>query len=214
MTTEKDLMLAGQPYIAKDPELSKERARGHQLVFEVNQIAPKDQDRAEKIINEKLIDAPSKDAFIDLPVRIDYGPNIHVGKRFYANFNCTFLDSAPITIGDNVLLAPNVSFYTAGHPLDAAIRNDPMDLETAEPITIGHDVWLGGSVTICPGVTIGNNVIVGAGAVVTKDIPDNVVAVGNPAHVLRKLTSKDHEYWDQQRQLHNQRIKGEVEFHK
>lgn len=214
MTTEKDLMLAGQPYVAKDPQLSKERARGHQLVFEFNQFAPSEQDRAEKLLNEKIIDAPSKDAFIDLPVRIDYGPNIHVGKRFYANFNCTFLDSAPITIGDNVMLAPNVSLYTAGHPLDAAIRNDPMDLETAEPITIGNGVWLGGSVVVCPGVTIGNNVVVGAGAVVTKDIPDNVVIVGNPAHVLRKLTAKDHEYWDQQRRLHDQRIKGTVKFDK
>ncbi|WP_367341758.1 sugar O-acetyltransferase [Limosilactobacillus sp.] len=214
MTTEKDLMLAGQPYIAADPQLSKERARGHQLVYEFNQISPREQDRAEKLLNEKIIDAPSMDAFIDLPVHIDYGPNIHVGKRFYANFNCTFLDSAPITIGDNVMLAPNVSLYTAGHPLDAAVRNDPMDLETAEPITIGNDVWLGGSVVVCPGVTIGNNVVVGAGAVVTKDVPDNVVVVGNPAHVLRKLTTDDHQFWDHQRVLHDQRIKGSVDFNK
>lgn len=214
MTSEKDLMLAGQPYIAKDEQLSKERDTGHQLVYEFNQTPPRDQAKAEKLLNEKIIDAPSMDAYIDLPVHIDYGPNIHVGKRFYANFNCTFLDSAPITIGDNVMLAPNVSLYTAGHPLDSAIRNDPMDLETAEPITIGNNVWLGGSVVICPGVTIGDNVIVGAGAVVTKDIPDNVIAVGNPARVLRQLTAKDHQYWEEQRKLHDQRIAGTIEFKK
>lgn len=212
MTTERELMEAGQPYLVRDAELVGLRARAHQLAYDFNHIPPREQARANKLLNDEIIDSPSKDAYIDGPLHVDYGKNIHVGKQFYANFNCTFLDEAPIRIGDHVLLAPNVGLYTASHPLDAGVRIDPIGMETSAPITIGNNTWIGANVVVCPGVTIGDNVVVGAGSVVSKDIPSDVIAVGNPARVLRKLTEKDHEYWQKQLELHNQRISGQVEF--
>ena len=130
---------------------------------------------------QKLFD----DFLIEQPFNCDYGYNIRIGENFYANVGCTILDVAPVTIGDNVMLAPNVNIYTAGHPLDAEIRNS--GLEYAYPVNIGNNVWIGGNVTIVPGVTIGANTVIGAGSVVTKDIPANVVAVGNPCRVVRKI---------------------------
>ena len=131
--------------------------------------------------------------FFDLPFHCTYGNHITVGDNFYANMNCTILDNAEVTIGDNAFIAPNVTMYTAGHPLHPAARNT--NLEYALPITIGDNVWVGGNSVICPGVTIGNNVVIGAGSVVNKDIPDNVLAVGNPCHVIRSITEDDLQYY-------------------
>jgi maltose O-acetyltransferase len=125
---------------------------------------------------------------------MDYGVNVHLGKNFYANYDSIFLDVAPISIGDNVMIGPRTSLYTAGHPLSATVRRD--GLEYGHPITIGDDVWIGGSVTICPGVTIGDNVVIGAGSVVTKDIPSGVLAAGVPATPIRPITEADEIYWD------------------
>lgn len=122
---------------------------------------------------------------INQPFRCDYGENIFIGENFFANFNLTILDEAEVRIGDYAFIGPNVSIYTACHPLDAENRNKA--LEWAEPVTIGHNVWIGGSATILPGVTIGNNVVIGAGSVVTKDVPDNVAVAGNPARIIRHL---------------------------
>ncbi|WP_338043752.1 sugar O-acetyltransferase [Lactobacillus selangorensis] len=153
------------------------------------------------MLNE-LVDCPSQDAYIEVPTRMDYGHNLHLGKHFYADYGSIFLDVAPITIGDNVLLGPAVSVYTAGHPLDVPIRNE--DLEYGYPITIGNNVWIGGNAVLCPGITIGDNTVIGAGSIVTKDIPANVVAAGNPARIIRPITADDTRYWQAQKQTYLQ----------
>jgi len=132
------------------------------------------------------------------PFYCDHGDKIRFGNHFYANTGLTILDENYVTFGDNVYLAPHVNIYTAGHPIDEEVRNT--DVEYAKPVKIGNDVWIGGNVTINPGVTIGNNVVIGSGSVVVKDIPDNVVAAGNPCKVIREITDKDKDYWKSQYQ--------------
>ena len=134
-----------------------------------------------------------RDTFIDTPFRCDYGRNITVGKRFYANSYCTMIDVAPITIGDNVMLGPNVQIITAGHPVHPDSRNS--GYEYGVPVIVGDNVWIGAGAIILPGVTIGNNTVIGAGAVVTKDIPGGVVAAGNPCRVIREITEEDRKYY-------------------
>ena len=128
---------------------------------------------------------------IEAPFRCDYGPNIHLGRNFYANFNFSVLDEADVTIGDHVFIGPNVGIYTAIHPLDPKTRRT--GLERAEPVRIGDDVWIGGGAQILPGVTIGSRSVIGAGSVVTRDIPDDVVAAGNPCRVIRSLKGEQDE---------------------
>ncbi|CAM3165260.1 sugar O-acetyltransferase [Lactiplantibacillus plajomi] len=135
--------------------------------------------------------------YLEPPFHTDYGTNTTIGKNFYANYDAIFVDVGPITIGDNVMFGPRVGLYTAGHPLDAAIRNE--QLEYGKAITIGDNVWFGGNVVVNPGVTIGSNVVIGSGSIVTHDIPDNVVAVGNPCRVLRELSQQDKDYWQAQK---------------
>ena len=133
------------------------------------------------------------------PFYCDYGSHIEVGENFFANYNCTILDVAPVKIGDNVLFGPNVSLYTAGHPLHPVSRNSAYEYGIS--ITIGDNVWLGGNVVVTPGVHIGNNVVIGAGSVVTKDIPDNMVAAGNPCRVIREITEEDKKYYYKNRKF-------------
>lgn len=140
-----------------------------------------------------------KDTFIDTPFRCDYGKHITVGKKFYANSYCTIIDVAPVTIGDNVMLGPNVQIITAGHPLHPDSRNS--GYEYGVPITIGDNVWIGAGAIVLPGVNIGSNTVIGAGAVVTKDIPDGVVAVGNPCRILKKITEEDRNYYFKNREF-------------
>ena len=135
----------------------------------------------------ELIDAEG--AFINPPFYCDYGKHIHAGKNFFANYNCTIIDVAPVTFGDNCMLAPNVAIYTAGHPVWPSTRNS--GYEYGKAITVGDNVWIGGNTVICPGVHIGSNTVIGAGSVVTKDIPDWCIAAGNPCRVLRKITEDD-----------------------
>ncbi len=134
-----------------------------------------------------------KETFIDTPFRCDYGKHITVGKRFYANSYCTIIDVAPVTIGDNVLLGPNVQIITAGHPIHPDSRNSKY--EYGIPITIGDNVWIGAGAIILPGVNIGSNTVIGAGAVVTKDVPDGVVAAGNPCRIIKEITEEDKKYY-------------------
>lgn len=140
-------------------------------------------------------DAP-EDMVLTPPVYFDHGDRISFGKHFYANTGLTILDENDVIFGDNVFLAPHVSIYTAGHPIDAEVRNT--ELEYAKPVTIGSDVWIGGNVTINPGVTIGSDVVIGSGSVVTKDIPDHVIAAGNPCRVIRQITDEERSEWKKQ----------------
>ncbi len=183
--TEKEKMLDGQLYDANyDNELVNERQKCKNLCHEYNSLSPdKIEDR--KNLLKQILGKTGEDFWIEQNFWCDYGYNIEIGENFYANHNCVMLDPAKITFGDNVFIAPNCGFYTAGHPLDFEKRNK--GLEYAYPIKVGNNVWIGGNVCVMPGITIGNNVVIGAGSVVTKDIPSNSVAVGNPCKVIKKL---------------------------
>ena len=182
--TNRERMLAGDWYIADDPENARRAQRAVQLA-ERYRVASIEDERAALPILAQLIGSLGEDAFIKPPLHVDYGDHITVGARTFANFNLTALDVAPITIGEDCQIGPNVQLLTPVHPIDPARRRDR--LEAAKPITIGNNVWLGGGVIVCPGGTIGDDSVIGAGAVVTRDIPAGVLAVGNPARVLRTI---------------------------
>lgn len=184
MKSERDKMLAGELYRAADEELTNGRLRARRLTRAFNGTHEDESTRRVEILCE-LLGAAGPRLEIEPPFRCDYGDNIYLGDNFYANFNCVILDCARVEIGCNVLLAPNVQIYTATHPFGAAERASGR--EFALPISIGDKVWIGGGAIICPGVSIGDNTIIGAGSVVTKSVPANVVAAGNPCRVLREL---------------------------
>ena len=183
--TEKEKMLAGQLYSAVDAKLLEELGAVKDVIHRYNALPPSSAQERLSILKGLLGYIGDDDIIINQPFYCDYGKQIRVGKRFFANFNFTVLDEAPVTIGDDCFIGPNVSIYTACHSTDPVERNSRR--EWAEPVTIGNNVWIGGSVTILPGVRIGNNTTIGAGSVVTKDIADNCVAVGNPAKVIKRL---------------------------
>ena len=183
--TEKELMQSGLPYSAVDVQLLRELNATKEVIHRYNALQPSQTEELRSILKSLLGRIGDDHICINQPFYCDYGKQIRVGKRFFANFNFTVLDEAPVTIGDDCFIGPNVSIYTACHSTDPQERNSRR--EWAEPVTIGDKVWIGGSVTILPGVSIGNNTTIGAGSVVTKDIPANVVAAGNPCKVLRKL---------------------------
>lgn len=178
-------MLSGELYLATDNELLSERERASQLVFEIHNLPPGNPQK--QLLFKKLLGTTGNSFVIEKGFHCDYGYNIHLGENFYANVNCTILDCAEVRIGNNVLFAPNVGIYTAGHPLDTTLR--VAGQEFAYPITIEDNVWLGANVLVLPNVTIGANTVIGAGSVVTKNIPANVVAVGNPCRVVKELTT-------------------------
>lgn len=181
---EKEKMINGEMYFPFEENLVQDRYRAKDLCFELNNTAPSQLEKRKEII-KKLFGKCEDDVLIESNFFCDYGFNISAGKCFYMNHNCVILDCAPVKFGDNVLIGPNCGFYTAGHPIDAEERST--FIESAKPITVGNDVWFGGNVTVLPGVTIGSNVVIGAGSVVTKNIPSNVIAVGNPCKVLRTI---------------------------
>ncbi|MGD9212868.1 MAG: sugar O-acetyltransferase [Desulfobacteraceae bacterium] len=181
MKSEKEKMLAGELYDASDPLLLEERKKARVLMRQLNVINFGDPS-AYRHIFATLLPNAATDIAIEPPFFCDYGYNIYTGEKVFFNFNCVLLDVMPIRIGSNVMFGPNVQIYTATHPLDAAKRRQGP--EFAKPITIGDDCWIGGSAVISPGVTIGERVIVGSGAVVTKDIPADTIVVGNPAKTL------------------------------
>ena len=183
--TEKEKMLSGMVYSAIDDQLLKELNEVKEIIHEYNALKPSQTLRRFQILKDLLGHVADDEIIVNQPFYCDYGKQIRVGKRFFANFNLTVLDEARVTIGDDCFIGPNVSIYTACHSTDPVERNTRR--EWAEPVTIGDHVWIGGSVTILPGVTIGSNVTIGAGSVVTRDIPDNVVAVGNPCKVIKNL---------------------------
>ena len=183
--TEKEKMLAGMVYSAVDEQLLEELNAVKEVIHKYNSLSPADAAGRLEILKSLLGSIGDDEIIINQPFYCDYGKQISVGERFFANFHFTVLDEANVTIGDDCFIGPNVSIYTACHSTDPIERNTRK--EWAEPVTIGDNVWIGGSVTILPGVTIGDNVTIGAGSVVTKDIPSNVVAVGNPCHVIKHL---------------------------
>ncbi len=182
--TNRERMLAGDLYIADDPENGRLHQRGVQLADAYYRADVAADPKAREILAD-LVGTLGDEAHVNPPLFVDYGENIHIGARTFINYNLTALDVATITIGEDCQIGPNVQLLTPTHPIDPQPRRDK--LEGAQPITISDNVWLGGGVIVCPGVSIGENSIIGAGAVVTKDIPANVVAVGNPARVIRSI---------------------------
>ncbi|HHT3527090.1 maltose O-acetyltransferase [Enterobacter asburiae] len=183
MSLEKQKMIAGEHYRPGDETLRADRLHARHLVYRYNHTAPDEKTERQNILAELL--GQSAGAYIEPSFRCDYGYNIYLGKNFYANFDCVMLDVCPVHIGDNCMLAPGVHIYTATHPLDAEERNS--GVEFGKPVNIGNNVWIGGRAVINPGVTIGDNVVVASGAVVTKDVPANVVVGGNPAKIIKML---------------------------
>ena len=187
--TEKEKAKAGYLYDANyEPSLTKEREECSEKIYDYNSTRPSDNKTRFEIL-KTIFGSVDESAKVNSPFHCDYGYNIHVGKNFFMNYNGVILDCNEVNIGDNVFIAPNVVISCAGHAIDEEQRNK--GLEIGWKITIGNSVWIGANVTILPGVTIGNNVVIGAGSVVNKDIPSNVIAVGNPCKVLRSITEKD-----------------------
>lgn len=186
--TPKEKMLSGEYYISWDGELTAERERAKDICFELNNTRPTLRAEREAII-KKLFRKVGSGCWIESPFNCDYGSNITAGDNFYANANCCILDCAEVVFGDNVWIGPNVGFYTPEHAFISEQRTK--GYERSLPIVVGDNVWICGGVSVVAGVTIGKNSIIGAGSVVTKDIPEGVVAVGNPARVLRKITEAD-----------------------
>lgn len=183
----RDLQL---PYIS-DEEVMEEQKRARRLTQELNTVDRADFEAIGRIVKELL--GKSEGAFINPPFYCDYGTHIEAGRNFFANYNCTILDVAKVIIGDNCQMAPNVAIYTAGHPVHPDTRNTAY--EYGIEVVIGDNVWIGGNTVICPGVHIGSNVVIGAGSVVTRDIPDWVIAVGNPCRAVREITEEDRKYY-------------------
>ena len=181
-------MLAGKLYTAQDPQLAEEHRRALRLTRRYN-MTGEDQTEEREALMQELLGSVGEDVVIMPPFRCDYGTQIEIGDHFFANYDCLFLDVCSIKIGDHVMLGPRVCLYTAAHPLSAEIRDT--GLEYGKPITIGHSVWIGGNVIVNPG----NDVVIGAGSVVTHDLPDGVIAAGNPCRVLRPLAEEDRQFW-------------------
>lgn len=185
MKSEKEKMLAGELYDALDEELSRDRTLARKLIKALNDSDDEETERRHEILS-KLIPKAGAGLWIQPPFFCDYGYNIALGEKVFFNFNCVVLDVMEVLIGSRTLFGPNVQIYTATHPMDHVARGS--GLEYAKPISIGEDVWVGGSAVICPGVTIGDRTVIGAGSVVTKSIPADVFAAGNPCRVIKKLT--------------------------
>jgi maltose O-acetyltransferase len=184
MVTDKDKMLSGEMYDATDPQLTAERRRARDLCKALNESHDSEQELRERIIRE-LFGTAGDAIWIEPPFYCDYGSNITLGSKVYFNFNCVILDPAPVIIGSNVLFGPGVQVYTAAHPMNASDRRTWR--EFAQPVKIGSDVWVGGGAILCPGVRIGSQSVIGAGSVVTDDIPEDVFAAGNPCRLIRRL---------------------------
>ncbi len=185
--TEKQKMLAGEMYMPGDAELTNDRIQARKLTRLYNATEETEKERREELLKE-LFGSVGEGSYAEPTIRCDYGYNIHVGRNFYANFDCVFLDVCEIRMGDNCFLAPGVHIYTATHPLKAEERNSGK--EYGRPVTIGNNVWIGGRAVINPGVTIGNNAVIASGAVVVMDVPDDAVVGGNPARVLKMVDNE------------------------
>ncbi|MES5266801.1 maltose acetyltransferase domain-containing protein [Priestia megaterium] len=184
MRTEKEKMLAGEMYNPADAQLVKDREYARRQVRIYNETSETEGEKRTQLLRE-LFGSTGENVYIEPNIRVDYGYNIFVGENFSANFDCVILDVCEVRFGDNCMLAPGVHVYTATHPLDPTERNSGK--EYAKPIIFGDNVWIGGSAVINPGVSIGDNVVIASGSVVTKDVPNNVVVGGNPAKIIKKI---------------------------
>ena len=198
---------AGLAYIS-DENVFKEQAETRRILQKLNFMDRSDFDGIAQVVKELL--GKSENAFINPPFYCDYGSHIEVGKNFFANYNCTIIDVAKVKIGDNCQMAPNVAIYTAGHPLHPVSRNSLYEYGIS--VTIGDNVWIGGNTVILPGVHIGSNTVIGAGSVVTKDIPDWVVAAGNPCRVIKKITEDDKKYYYKDREFDDEAWNNIMKF--
>ena len=198
--TEFKRMLEGKLFLASDPSVQQKHRNAKRLARLLNATTETEVDRRKELMKE-LFAGIGEGAYIEPPFYCDFGINTTVGKNFYANYNCYILDVCEVTIGDNVMFAPNVGIYAASHPIDPVVRAS--GLECGKSVKIGNNVWIGGHSCVCPGVTIGDNVVIGAGSVVCKDIPDNVVAAGNPCRVIRQITKEERQFWQDQRTQYN-----------
>lgn len=194
--SEREKMLAGELYTPADKQLQNDRLAAQSLTFQINQLPPTEIEARNAF---SRLFGKSSSLQIEPPFYCDYGYNIEIGENFFSNYHCTILDCAKVVIGNNVMFAPNVSLFTAAHPIDPEKRRS--GIEFALPITIGNNVWIGGNTVVMPNVRIGHNVVIGAGSVVTHDIPDNCIAVGNPCRVLRTLNENDQRYYFKHRQF-------------
>ena len=195
---QKERMLAGLPYKAWLDGLAEERLENKKRIYKYNNLPPEAEKEQEELVKE-ILGKTGENVHIEAPFHCDYGYNIEVGEDFFANYNLTVLDVGRVRIGKNAQIAPNVSIYTAGHPIHPDSRNS--GYEYGIEVTIGDNVWIGGNVCIMPGVTVGDNVVIGAGSVVTKDIPDSVIAVGNPCRVVRTITDDDRDFYYRDRRF-------------
>ena len=196
---QKERMLANLPYRSWLDGLNEERLECKKKLYEYNNMAPDKQAEREKLLREILGSTQPGYLCIESPFHCDYGYNISVGKDFFANYNFIVLDVGKVTIGDEFMCGPNVQICTAGHPIHPESRNS--GYEYGIDITIGDNVWIGGNVLVCPGVHIGNNVVIGGGSVVTKDIPDNMLAYGNPCRPVREITEADRDFYFRDRKF-------------
>ena len=203
--TEKEFMLSGMLYTSFDKELQEDARRSRQLTRLFNNTTEEQIPYRIQLL-KKLFGSTGEHIYIEPPFRCDYGSNTFIGEGFYANFDCIILDVAKVTIGKNCLFAPRVCIFTAGHPIDKDIRNIP--LEYGYPVTIGDNVWIGGNTVVNPGVTIGEGSVIGSGSVVTKDIPANVVAAGNPCRVIRPITDEDRKFWEEKKRQREMILSG------
>ena len=200
MDFEQTRLASGKLYIANDPRFAKAIKRKYEILDKLDRLPRENIDERMHLFGQ-LFGSLGEGSYIEPPFYCDYGSNIHVSKNFYMNAGGSILDVVDVTIGDDVFIGPNVGIYPPYHPTVASVRNK--SLEGGKPISIGSDVWIDGSAVICPGFTIGSNMVIGAGAVVTKDIPSNSVAVGVPAHVIHTLTDEDEKKWEAEEDDYN-----------
>ena len=195
---QKERMLANLPYKAWLDGLSEERLENKRRIYEYNNLPPEEYERQTQLIKE-ILGKTGQFVHIEAPFHCDYGYNIEVGENFFANYNFVVLDIGKVRIGANAQIAPNVAIYTAGHPIHPEARNS--GYEYGIDVILGDNVWIGGNACIMPGVHVGDNVVIGGGSVVTKDIPSNVIAVGNPCHIVREITDEDKQYYFRDRKF-------------
>ena len=199
MKTEKEKMLGGELYNAMDPVLYAERSRAKELLYDYNHTRPSQKEERERLLKEMFAEI-GEGVYLEPPFHANWGGyHVHMGKNVYANFNLTLVDDGEIYIGDYTMIGPNVNIVTAGHPILPELREEVYQFNI--PVHIGRNVWIGAGVTILPGVTIGDNSVIGAGSVVTKDIPADVVAVGNPCRILRPIGERDEVYYYKDRKI-------------